>query len=187
MDDWQESMRKSAAVVQQAQPIFQKMFNDRDLRIMQVEKKEDEVCQHLDATCGIDYLTIRSSGLTHGVSWRCQWVDSGKAYNSFTVRKTRESGAPTEYEKRKNAIERKAVYPYYAAQAFVDKNTNEIISLGLSTTEEILRYIETEKDVKIQHTKKDQNGQAEFWVIYWTDMETFNYKIITYKQSTGIN
>lgn len=187
MDNWQTSMRKSAAIMQQACPIFSKMLNDENLKIMQIEKIDHEVCKHLDVFCGMDYFTVRSNGLTHGVAWRCQWVDAGKEFNSFTIRKTRESGVPTEYEKRKKAIQIKALYPHYTAHAFVDKRTNEIISLGLSTTEEVFRYLETEPNIKIKHTHQDQDGQADFWVIYWADMQMCGYKILTYKQNTGIN
>ena len=186
MDNWQESMEKSSAVIQQAMPVFREMLNDSNLKILQVEKTDNEVWKHLDTGCGIDYLSIRSNGITRGIAWRAQWVDAGKEYNSFTVRRSRETGTETEFEKRKKAIEKKGIYPHYAAQAFIDKKTGEILSLALSTTNDILKFIETETKVSIRKTGAEQNGQADFYVIYWTDMKAYGYNILVYRKNIGI-
>ena len=186
-EKWMQDMAKSSAVIKQALPILRDMLNDRKLNLMPVEGKEEEVCKMLDKTCGIDYFVLRSDSETFGVAWRCQWVEPGKEYNSFTVRKSRETGAATEFEKRKNAVKNKSIYPYYVCQAFVNMYTNEIISLGLTTTETELDYIVNPITIKeIRHTGKEQDGQAEFYVLYWCDMRVFGYDVIVYKQNIGL-
>ena len=182
---WIDDLKKSAAVIKQATPILKNMLNDQNLTIKQVEGKDEEICQILDQTCGMDYLIVCKDGQTFGVAWRCQWVEPGKEYNSFTVRKTRDSGTPTEYEKRAKAIQHDALYPRYVVQAFVNQYTNEILSMAITTTKAQLEFIEKE-DPPTRHTGKNQHGQAEFYVLWWVDMRLFGYDIVVYKAAEGI-
>lgn len=184
---WVTDMKKSTVIARQALPIFKMIFDDKDLQILQVEEKNEEVCRMLDRLCGIDYFLLKSNRQTYGVAWRCQWVEPGKEYNSFTIRKSRDSGIETEYEKRKKAIAQESIYPYYVAQAFVNKYTNEIISLAVTTTKDELEYLDNPNTLhEVRHTGADQIGQAEFYVIYWIDMRLFGYPIRIYKQNYGL-
>lgn len=182
---WLEDLKKSANIIKSATPILQEIFEDPYLTIMQVEGKDEEVCQVLDKTCGIDYLALTHNGQSFGVAWRCQWVEENKEYNTFTMRKSRDTGASTEYEKRLKAIQDKAVYPHYVVQTFADKTTNEILSLALTTTESLLDYIAKEKPT-VKHTGKAQTGQASFFVIDWFLMNLYGYEITIYDHKTGI-
>lgn len=184
---WLQDLKKSTVVAKQALPIFRMIFNDPELQIMQVEEKDEEICKMLDRSCGIDYFFLKSNKQTYGVSWRCQWVEPGKEYNSFTIRKSRDSGTETEYEKRKKALELESVYPYYVTQAFVNKYTNEIISLAVTTTKDELDYLDNPNTFHdVRHTGADQVGQAEFYVLYWVDMRLFGYPIRIYKKDYGL-
>ena len=104
-----QDMRKSMAFVDKAKPIIAKLLKGGE--IMQVEGDDNEVCKMLDMTCGTDYFQVYNSlGLAWGVASRVQSINiGGRPFNTFTVRKARESGVETEYEKRKRAIE-KAVF-----------------------------------------------------------------------------
>lgn len=187
-EQWKQDMRWSASIAKQSLSIFRDMLHDRNLQIMQVEGKDEEVCQMLDALCGIDYFLLKSDKQTFGVAWRCQRVEPGKEFNSFTIRKSRDSRTKTEYEKRKQAIKQKGIYPFYVAQAFVNKNNNEIISMAITTTEDELAFLDNPLSYKeVRHTGKDQIGQSEFYVLYWVDMRLFGYNVIVYKNGVGIS
>ena len=177
----QDDMRMSEAVMKKASPIIRQMFENYNINILQVEYKNEEVCNHLDKTCGIDYFVVHTTtGLTHGVAWRAQKVHD-TPYDTFTVRKSRKSGAPTEYEKRKRAIEKNGIYPYYVMQCYVDEVTGDILSMALTTTKDIIDFIEN-KSPQVKTTGSDKIGQAEFYVIPWLDMLFCGYNIILYEK-----
>ena len=88
-------MRQSMNRVERARPIIAELLNGGE--IIPVEGDDNEVCKLLDMTCGTDYLqAYKDKGLVWGVASRIQIVRNGmKPYNTFTVRKARESGVST--------------------------------------------------------------------------------------------
>lgn len=186
-DTWLNDLKKSSYVAKQALPIIREALCDCGLSILQVEGKDEEICKILDTTCGIDYFILKSDKQMFGVAWRCQWVEPGREYNSFTIRKSRDSGTQTEYEKRKLAIENDSIYPQYVVQAFANINTNEIISLAITTTKDELAFLDNPVTYKEErHTRSDKIGQASFYVLYWVDIRLYGYYIIIYKKDIGI-
>lgn len=121
-------MRRSMNRVERARPIIANLLNGGE--IIPVEGDDNEVCKLLDMTCGTDYLqAYKDKGLVWGVASRIQTVKRGfKPYNTFTVRKARETGATTEYEKRAYAIKHGGVYPFLTMQAYVDENDDFCLS-----------------------------------------------------------
>lgn len=148
--------------------------------IRAVEGQSNDICRLLDMTCGIDYLkVIDKSGDVKGIANRVQWIaENGRVWNSFTVRKDRESGANTEFIKRKTAIENDSIYPYYTIQTYVRKNTDELISLAIAKTTDINDYIEKYNPPVQMST--DERGRAWFYVVYWKPFEEKKYEIIKY-------
>lgn len=170
-------MRTSMDYLAKAAPIIKQLLNGGD--ILPVEGSDDEVCKMLDLTCGIDYFHVYKSGLTWGIASRMQY-ECEKGWNTFTVRMKRESGAQTEYEKRKTAIEHGGEYPYLTMQGYFDKSS-ELISLAIAKTIDVMRCVD--EDVGYyQHTKQDKIGQAAFYVIPWDRMKRAGYNVLIYNR-----
>lgn len=171
-------MRQSMSRVEKAKPIIAQILNGGE--IIPVEGDDNEVCKLLDMTCGTDYLqAYKDKGLVWGVASRIQTIKQGyKPYNTFTVRKARESGAVTEYEKRAYAIKHGGVYPFLTMQAYVDENDN-FLSIGIAKTTDIMDFVEKGL-ADTNHTGKQQIGQAAFYVCRWSKMQENGYKVLTW-------
>lgn len=174
-----KDMRESISYLEKAKPIISKMLNGGT--ITPVEGDDNEICKMLDRTCGTDYFQVyEDKGIVWGIASRFQKIQNGyRPYNTFTVRKSRESGAQTEYEKRKNAIKCNGVYPYLTLQAFVNSETKDILSLAIAKTSDIIDYIENGY-AEEKHTGFFQIGQASFYVLQWGDMQKKGYKVLAY-------
>lgn len=170
-----QDMRKSMAFVDKARPIIAGLLNGG--YILPVEGDDNEVCKMLDMTCGTDYFQVyKNTGLVYGIASRFQY---GKNWASFTVRKARQSGAVTEYEKRKKAIERGGIYPYLTMQAYIDEVSVEVNGLAIVKTTDLMRFVDDGLAYE-QHTRQDQIGQAAFYVAYWDKMQRAGYKVLVY-------
>ena len=116
-----------------------------------------EMAKLLDTLAGIDVWYINRLNGMRGIASRIQ---TGVNYKTFTVRNKRKSGAKTEYEKRKIAIEKGYLYPnahitsdiaqYALSKAFesqvsLDEKQKTVFADGLSREEAIyliLSYME---------------------------------------------
>lgn len=172
-------MRRSMNRVERARPIIANLLNGGE--IIPVEGDDNEVCKLLDMTCGTDYLqAYKDKGLVWGVASRIQTVKRGfKPYNTFTVRKARETGATTEYEKRAYAIKHGGVYPFLTMQAYVDEN-DDFLSVGIARTTDIMEFVE-KGYARQNHTGKHQIGQAAFYVCRWDEMVSKGYKVLIWQ------
>lgn len=171
-----QDMRKSMEFVDKARPIIAGLMNGG--YILPVEGDDNEVCRMLDMTCGTDYFQVyQKSGLVYGIASRFQY---GKNWASFTVRKARQSGAATEYEKRKKAIERGGIYPYLTMQAYIDENSGEVNGLATVKTTDLMRFVDDGLACE-QHTRQDKIGQAAFYVAFWDKMQRAGYKVLIYE------
>ena len=172
-----QDMRKSMNVVQLVKPLLFEVLPHRDLiyNLYPVEGNDDEICKKLDLTCGIDYILEMNykNGTTimYGVGCRVQWLErDGRKYHSFTIRKKRESGAPTELEKRIEAKKHDGIYPQLTLHIYAYKDTNEIESFAITKTDNVIKFIQDEF-AGTNETGKDKIGQSEFWIIYWSDFK----------------
>ena len=132
-----------------------------------------EMAKLLDTLAGIDVWYINRLNGMRGIASRIQ---TGVNYKTFTIRNKRETGARTEYEKRKIAIEKGYLYPYLTAQAYVTKD-NKLMSFAIARTEDIINAIDRGLCYK-RHTNSNQIGQAEFYVVRWYDMKNAGYEIV---------
>jgi len=165
--------------VKTAGPIILGMLGGN--RIMCVEGSDDQVLQMLDMTCGIDYFHVYDNkGLVRGVASRFQTTSGGRSYDTFTVRKERESGAMTEYEKRKFAMRRGGEYPYLTMQAYVDADSQDVVSIGIARTIDVFDYIDAGL-AETRHTGSDKIGQASFWVVPWVRLAEFGRDVRIFK------
>ena len=176
-----KDMRYSLEQVEKAKPIIAKLLNGGEIKA--VEGNDDEICKMLDLTCGTDYFQVyNKSGLVWGIGSRFQAIKTGfKPYNSFTIRKSRESGAVTEFEKRQFAIKHNGTYPQLTMHGYYDATTRDILSLAIAKTVDIWEYIEKNECAE-RKTGTNHIGQATFIVINWLDFEKKGYKIYKYER-----
>lgn len=166
-----QDMRQSMNYLDKARPIIARMLGGG--KTMTVEGDDNEVCKILDMTCGTDYIHVYDEkGICWGVASRMQNYPNQR---TFTVRKERESGAKTEWEKRKYAILHGGIYPFLTMQGYVQNG--EIVGLAITKTTDLMRFVDTGCAYQ-QHTRADQKGQATFWVCCWDDMRKQGIKVI---------
>lgn len=150
---------------------------DGELIPLEVATLQDyqHLTKQFDLLSGIDVWHIKTNIGIQGIASRIQWVERNKAFNSFTVRKTRTTGTKTEYEKRKESIQAKGewLYPYYSLQAYIEnpKKLGDLISIAIAKTEDILNCLDC-----YGNTKTAYDGNT-FLYINWTDMQEHGYPI----------
>jgi hypothetical protein len=168
-DNFSEAMRKSIDYQKHIKPILERVLKGG---LITVEgDTTDETAKLLDALSGIDlWMVDRVRGI-RGVASRIQYDCN---YQTFTIRAERESGAKTEFEKRKFAIDNDYLYPIITYQAYFNGQYSE---LGIAYTKDIIDYIEKGYAYK-KKTKDDQKGQAWFWVVKWHNFKALGYKFV---------
>lgn len=173
MDDFKIALKKSSVA-------FEKHFRKPLLDILHggfevVEGvTKDEMAKTLDMLAGIDVWHIDNRFGVRGVASRIQY---GKSWETFTMRKSRESGAKTEYEKRKFAMKNDFLYPVLTFQGYIDHGDIPL-SFALTKTKDIFWMIEN-NHFRLQKTGNEQVGQAVFFVIPWKEMIKNNRQIET--------
>jgi hypothetical protein len=134
----------------------------------------DQLAKLLDALAGIDVWHIDKIKGIRGIALRIQ---TGKYWKTFTVRNKRESGAKTEYEKRKYAIEHGYLYPYLTVQAYISPE-GKLKGFAIARTVDIMSAIDAGFS-GTRHTGEKQVGQAEFFWISWKTLAELGYTIVT--------
>lgn len=178
-----QDMSDSIKILRQATPIVKQLLNFDEGEVIDVENQDNDACQHLDMSCGIDYLLhLKRQGITQGAAWRAQVEHPTLGpFNSFTIRRERESGSMTEFEKRKISVKNNGIYPYYTIQAFYDQKFKNLLSLGIAKTTDILECIDKglwDED----ETGKNKVGQAKFYIVWWNVMMKNGYNIKVWKR-----
>ena len=162
----------SSSWVEQAKSILKKNFLRDEWDIIKVEGEDNTACKILDMSCGIDYLlTSSKSSLIFGIASRVQY---GQNYRTFTVRKSRESGVLTEYQKRQQAISLGGIFPKFTMQAYV--KDNEIDGLAIVKTNDLIEFI-NRGYAEEKSTRIDKIGQATFYVCKWDNVKFAGYDI----------
>lgn len=177
-------MRNAMKYVDKAKPIIAKLLNGGE--VLRVEGEDNDVCKMLDQTCGTDYFQVyKGKNIVWGVASRFQRIPSGRdPYNTFTIRKERESGGKTELEKRKYAIEHNGVYPFLTLQAYYRDVDGEIMSLGIAKTTDVMKAAES-KMASERKTGEDKIGQAVFICVKWSDMIRNGMDVRIYEGKSG--
>ena len=174
-----DGMRLSMDMVEKHQAVIKRLIGCSE--ISRVEGDDHEVLLMLDRTCGVDYYATNTDGLTFAVASRFQRTTekSPTPWDTFTIRAERISGAKTEFEKRKQAIERGAEYPHLTMHGYVDQSGN-LLSMAIAKTSDIFDCID-KGYYSENHTGSAQKGQASFYVVWWNEMKKRGYHINTYK------
>lgn len=141
--DWVTDLNRSnVAFLREVWPQIQKQCGGGEIK--PVEIFDDVMSRELDMMCGIDiWQTITGEGC-RGIGSRVQFGD--KNWRTFTIRKERDSGAVTEYEKRKEAIDSggRFIYPYLTSHAYVS-DAGDLLGCGVAITKNIFQAIEAGK------------------------------------------
>lgn len=175
-------MSKSNAAMKLYEPLLCKLLNCEHIKA--VEGVDNEICKILDLSCGIDYLKVEcKNGGPKGIANRVQWIEPTEDYNTFTIRKTRESGAATEFAKRLESIENGSLYPDLTMHTYIDKNMGEIRSLAIARTKDVIKYIL--KYNPPTRFARDESGWAEFYYCDWDDMADKGYELLRYDAVFG--
>lgn len=99
----------------------------------------------LDTLAGIDAWHIGNNGLgIRGIASRVQ-ADT-RAWDTFTIRYRRASGAETEYTKRLAAMDSTKgwLYPHITIQAYLSHDKQQLLSCAVIRTEDLFRYAAAE-------------------------------------------
>lgn len=162
MDDWQCDLRKSSRqFLEHVWPVIKAKCGGGEIKPVEV-LQDNEIARELDILCGIDvWQTVRGEG-ARGIASRVQ--PSKKNWATFTVRRTRFSGAKTEYEKRLEAIKSggRFIYPYLTCQAYI--NDEELIGVGLAKTSQLYAVIERELEQGNVLHAKDKKPEHGVWI-----------------------
>lgn len=136
--------------------------------VLRIEKQDNEILVTIDQKSGIDYIRSDINGL-QGIAWRAQWGD--RAWDTFTIRYKRHSGAETEYEKRVKQIEEGYLYPAFTMQAYFNNRLdNQPLSVGIVKTVDL--YSIMKNNPELMHRNKSDN---EFIFVKWRDIKSMKY------------
>jgi len=128
-------------------------------KIHSIETSHNFVLMLMDQKSGIDYIREDNVGL-QGIAARVQW---GKAWNTFTIRAARHTGAKTELEKRLSGIANGYFYPAFTMQAyFNNRKDNLFLSLGIIKTKALFDFLKNYPD-KIERNKSDNSFVFVRW------------------------
>lgn len=176
LDDWITKLKKSSAA-------FDTYFKPLAIEMLQGEfaivegVTEDRMAQVLDQSAGIDLWFFNTKQGVRGMASRIQFQE--KNWRTFTIRKALESGARTEYEKRKYAIDNEWLYPVLTLQGYLN-GANQVLGFAIAKTADIIWMIERGR-YTINHTGQQQLGQAEFYVVAWDEMRKRDMEIYIYE------
>ena len=170
MDDFKTALKKSSVA-------FDQYFKEAVLKVFEGDFEIVEgvtkykMAEVLDQLAGIDLWFFNTEKGVRGVANRIQFQ---KCWATFTIRKSRESGIKTEYEKRKYAIQNDWLYPILTLQGYIEKDVP--LCFAVAKTEDIIWMIDN-GHCFVKKTGTEQIGQAEFYVVKWSDMERLGKNI----------
>lgn len=179
--DLEQTIEKEKEWFSILEPELKKHFFKGGFFYMVENNKQCDFNYYLDCNAGIDIWYCSDSKYIVGIASRIQKYKKNKygrvvEYKTFTIRKKRESGVKTEYEKRKDAMAFGYIYPKYTVQAYLSEDKDTIKAFAIAKTRDILEYI-SKNDKLTNNTGADQIGQAEFYVIDWYKFKESNFDI----------
>lgn len=148
-------------------PTVRPHLDGGDLLLME-GRPDVELARLLDMKAGIDGWQIHPQGM-RGIASR---VQVGRAWDTFTIRLSRDSGAATEFSKRRDAISSgRWVYPAVTVQAYLGGWDGPVLSVGVALTKDIIAFIEA----GLHEVRRTSN--ASFAVASWAAMRRAGYRV----------
>lgn len=169
-NDWTKDLKDSARAIHSIKDTVLPCLISGS--IVSIENATNEILIWMDMYSGIDMVRKNGNGL-QGIASRVQF---GHAYNTFTIRAQRRTGAKTELEKRLKAIAEGYFYPVFTMQAYFDDRISmKPISMAIIKTVDLYQAILKGKKVK---TQKSDNI---FKYMHWLDLQNFGYDVKTWQ------
>ncbi len=142
-----------------------------------VSTETDPSGRMFDLMAGIDaWQVCDDTGTMRGIASRVQF---GAAYDSFTVRFSRASGATTEFEKRvETLLDQNAgwLFPALTIQAYIDRRGgSELQHACMTATRDLFRYI-LEHNGGRNMRRNPQDGNM-FIVVWCKDLEAAGFRV----------
>ena len=135
------------------------------------------LARELDMRAGIDGWQLHPRGM-RGIASRIQAgrtirdPRTGRTWDTFTVRRARDSGTATEYEKRVDAITTgRWLYPHLTIQAYLETQDGPVASIGMALTADVIRFIQDGR------ASTNRTSNASFYVVPWADMRRWGYRV----------
>ena len=175
MQTWTKDLKWSAAVFEGlVWPILNQTLPGRIVHVETITT--DEFAKDLDRLAGVDAWHIMDKKGIRGIASRVQECPPPKRpYDTFTIRRSRDTGAATEYEKRKQAIEgdQGLLYPHLTVQSYVtQKRDGDLLSFGVALTRDVIsrisEWIEQGQPAGCP-VWINRTTNATFYVVRWTD------------------
>ena len=147
-------------------PLIAPSFPEGSIIIPMEARTDSEFAKMMDIYAGIDLWHVDVKGQRiRGIASRVQW---GRAYNTFTVRRSRPSGNPTEWEKRREALNSDEGWlcPSHTVQSYVKlpRGSGKVMSVGLIKTRDLFDYLEEPNN---QQWERNDDGTTFFKVPWW--------------------
>ena len=150
-------------------------------RIISTEGVRRDLERELDVLGGVDAFQVVQGEAMRGISSRVQWhaPPMPDEYMTFTIRKRRRSGAPTEYSKRLRALENPGgwLFPHLTTHAYVayPRLGGPLLSAAVATTRDVMRMIRD--GCEGFHYRIQEVFNAEFYVVRWWEMRAFGLEV----------
>lgn len=188
MSDFHQDLSDSAAAfLRVVWPAISNMVGGG--RIYPIETvTNDLMTEMLDKYSGIDAWHLSDGRQLRGIASRVQW---GNAWNTFTVRYSRDTGSKTEYEKRKTDIDSGSgwLYPHLTVQAFVDgdkKSNGDLLSVAVIKTASLIDACSkiVAKQVPDRCGGIRRTGNAVFIWVSWSYLQASGYAVKVHQKTT---
>lgn len=141
-------------------PVLCKIFGGT---VTQTERRANSFERSLDWS-GIDGIVATDKGLLPFAAR----IQSGVNYESFSIRYSRPSGEPTEYEKINKALKTNSMRPFYHAQGYVDEDGQAIVAVV--RTKDLFNFVK--KNINKVIIKANEDG-TKLLAAFWRDLEQF--------------
>lgn len=148
--------------------------------LISIELENAKLSKMFDQYSGIDAFQLIDNKL-RSVALRMQKCQN-RAWDTFTIRYKRSTGARTEYEKRTEAVfsDKGFMYPYLTIQAYYNDDTSSLLSFGVVKTEDLYKYIVMNMPNIKKRTVSDGN---EMLVVSFKELKNKGVKILYYSMA----
>lgn len=158
---FERDLKRSSDVIDSIKDdILPKLLNGD---IISLETSTDRASKALDMYAGIDYIRKDSTGI-QGIASRVQMGST--AWDTFTIRKSRDSGTKTEFTKRIEQINKGYLVPTFTLQAYYDDKKQQLLSIAVVKTEKLYEFIANNPN----KVRENRTTNATFIIVRWQDL-----------------
>jgi len=180
---WQEDLEDSSIDFREkVAPVLEDWADSRSVSVEAVT--DSEMAEELDQTAGVDSWNIKQDDIVRGVASRIQYLNRlpfDTPPDTFTIRKQRQSGARTEFDKRLYAIRRDGLYPHWTTQAYLDKPRGELLSVGRIKTKNLIEYIKDGSEPANDYNIIRPPDEASFFSVRWWRLDDLGIGVRTHR------